>query len=71
MDKKLAIINIIYALTDTIICGAAVAVFAFCAYHFDRWWIVLFCIIPLLFYNNRSIIINEGIETAKVDEKGG
>lgn len=70
MDKKIAIINIIYAITDTLVCGAAVAVFAFCAYHFDRWWIVLFSILPLLFYNNRSIILNADMGTAQPGEKG-
>ena len=68
MDKKIAIINIIYALTDTIVCMVAVGVFAFCAWHFDRWWISLFGILPLLLYSNHSMIINADIRDAKVDQ---
>ena len=69
MDKKLVVINVIYAFTDTLVCLAAIAMFGFSSYHFDKWWIVLFSILPLLFYSNHSVIINADIETAQPANK--
>ncbi len=68
MDSKLLALNIIYAITDTIIAALAIIGFEWGASHFGKWWILCFCIIPLLLFNSHSAIINADIEAA---QKGG
>ena len=69
MSKTLAFINILWALFDTAICGLAVCLFGWGSYHFERWWILLFSIIPLLLYNSHTLIIDSDIQAAKGGEE--
>lgn len=54
--------NIIFAIADTIMCGLAVVGLCFGAYHFDRWWILLFTIIPLLLFYSHTIVLDADYE---------
>lgn len=60
--------NIIFAIADTIMCGLAVVGLCFGAYHFDRWWILLFTIVPLLLFYLRPMVMDADYEPI---EKGG
>lgn len=67
MNKHLAILNIAYSVIDLFVCLAACACFFFTARYFGRWWIMLFCLIPLLAFNSHSLVIDEDIRQAKLD----
>ena len=54
--------NIIFAIADTIMCGLAVVGLCFGAYHFDRWWILLFTIVPLLLFNSPQLVLDADYE---------
>lgn len=75
MDKKLLVLNVCYAVFDALLAGAGIALFGWCAWHFERWWMVLFALIPLALYNQHSVIIDADIRQAQVDklapQKGG
>lgn len=59
LDKKhLAIINIIFAIGDVIVCLAFVMMFTQAAVFFQKWWLTLFGFVPLLLYNSHGIIID-------------
>lgn len=68
MDKRLGTLNIIFAVTDTLMCLAAIGVFGFMAWHFGKWWISLLNILPLVLFNTHSVIINADLGAA---EEGG
>ena len=68
MSNKLLALNITYAVVDTIIAALAICGFIFGAWHFGRWWIILFTIIPLALFNGHSIIVDADIDAAR---KGG
>ena len=68
MSNKLLALNITYAVVDTIIAALAICGFIFGSWHFGRWWIILFTIIPLALFNSHSAIVDADIEAAK---KGG
>ena len=75
MDRKLFWLNIIIALFDTVVCAAVVVMFGYAAFHFGKWWITLFALLPLLLFENHTMIIDADIHQAKVDsykpQKGG
>ena len=68
MSSKLLVINIVFAIVDTIIAALAICAFGWGSWFFGRWWILLFTIIPLALFNGHSIIVNADIEAA---QKGG
>ena len=68
MSNKLLALNITYAVVDTIIAALAIGGFIWGSLHFERWWIMLFTILPLILFNNHSAVIDADIETA---QKGG
>ena len=68
LEKKLLVINIIITIADTLVCLAAVTTFGFAAIHFSRWWITLFGFVPLLLFNNHSLIINADLDAAEGDD---
>lgn len=68
MDKKLFVLNIVFAITDTLMCLAVVAVFGFMAWKFGKWWISLFNLVPLALFQSHTLIINADINAA---EEGG
>jgi hypothetical protein len=53
------------AIADTIIAALTISGFGWGAYHFDRWWILLFTIIPLALFNQHSIIVDRDVEAAR------
>ena len=67
MNKRLFAINIIFAVLDTIVVVLAILGFWWCAWHFGKWWIILFAIIPLIAFNAHSLVIDSDIERAKED----
>ena len=68
MSKPLAAINIIWAIGDVIICGLAILAFAWGAWNFEHWDILLFNIIPLALFNQHSLIVNADLERGEKDE---
>lgn len=68
MSKPLAAINIIWAIGDVIICGFAILAFAWGAWNFNHWGILLFNIIPLALFTNHSLVINADLEAAKEED---
>lgn len=70
MSKSLTAINIILVLTDLILSALVVLGFAWAAWYFSKWWLVLFTLIPALAYSHHSIIIDSDIRQNEID-KGG
>lgn len=66
MSKALVLINALWAILDTIICCLAVCAFGWGAYYFDRWWLLLFLIVPLAVFNQHSLILDSDIQRAKM-----
>ena len=73
MEERLYRLNTTYAILDTIVCLAAIACFGLAAFHFGRWWISLFNLVPLMLYSQRGALIElkapeEDIECMKEKE---
>ena len=58
MDNKLFTINIILAITDTLIAALAIIVFAWGSQYFERWWMLLFNLVPLAMFNAHALILD-------------
>lgn len=74
MTNKILALNITYAIVDTIIAALAICAFVWGSWHFERWWMLLFTIIPLALFNGHSVIVSADIQKAKLDAlkpKGG
>lgn len=71
MSKSLTAINIILVITDLILSALVVLAFAWGAWHFSKWWLVLFTLVPALTYTNHSIIIDSDIRQNRIDELNG
>ena len=67
MDKRFFIINIIFAITDTIVHLAVILGLGFSAYHFDKWWLVFFMLVPLALFNAHTLILDAKEEEVKED----
>ena len=65
MSSKLLAINIIFAVADTLIAALCICGFGWGAYHFGKWWMLCFSIIPLVLFNSHSAIVEADIEAAK------
>lgn len=65
MEKGLFWLNIVYAVLDTAIAGVAIFGFFWCANRFEKWWLILFTIIPLMLYSNHTLIINDDLLSKK------
>ena len=57
MDKHMFIINIIKAIADVIISALGIIGFIYGANVFQRWWILLFTVVPLLMYYSSGIVV--------------
>ena len=68
MDKKLFTLNVVFAVVDLIFSALTVLVVTWAANHFGKLWIMLFLIIPVVLFNNRTMVINNDIRQAKVDQ---
>lgn len=72
MSKSLTTINIILVIADLILSAIAVCAFAWCAVYFHKWWIILFTLVPVILYNNHSVILDSDVRQARIDNlKGG
>ena len=71
MDRKLLTLNIFYAIADVIIGLAGIAVFGEGAWFFGKWWLRIFTLLPLILYNNHTLVINEDIQLQDEAQKGG
>lgn len=71
MSKSLLAINILWALIDTIITALAICAFVWGARYFERWWLLLFAIIPLALFNQHSLVIDADLQAAKEGESNG
>ena len=68
MDKKLFVLNVVFAVVDLIFSALTVLVVTWAANHFGKLWIMLFLIIPVVLFNERTMVINNDIRQAKVDQ---
>ena len=64
MTGKLLALNILCTIADTIIAALAICAFGWGSWHFGRWWILLFTIIPLALFNSHSFIVEADINAA-------
>ena len=71
MDRKLLTLNIFYAIADVIIGLAGIAVFGAGAWFLEKWWLLIFTLLPLILYNNHTLVINEDIQLQDEAQKGG
>ena len=69
MDRKLFILNIIITLVDTAISALAIIAFAWGAATFERWWLLLFALIPVLLFHAHPLVLER--EPEKGGEKDG
>lgn len=58
MDNKLFALNTILAIVDTLIAALAILAFAWGSRYFERWWILLFTIVPLGLFNAHSLVLD-------------
>lgn len=65
MSRRIATINILWCIADTLICALLILSFGWCGYHFEKWWINLFSLIPLILFNNHTLVIDADIKAAK------
>lgn len=69
MSNQAKTINILLCIVDTLVCALAIVVFAWCARHFERWWIILFSLVPLMLFNSHVLYMDtekEGDEDEKL-----
>ena len=57
MDRRMFVINIIKAIADAIIAALGILAFMYGANIFQRWWILLFMILPLAWYYSAHIVV--------------
>lgn len=57
------VINIIKAIADVIVSALGIMGFIYGANMFQRWWILLFAVLPLLmYYSSGIVVIGEPVE---------
>lgn len=71
MSRRLTAINIILVITDLILSAMTVAGFAWAAFFFAKWWLILFTLFPLALYSHHSIIIESDIQQNQLDQLHG
>lgn len=70
MDKRLAVLNVVFAVTDTLVCLSSLVVFAYAAVTFSMWWVTLFSLVPVLLYYSHTMIINDELPLEGSEEDG-
>ena len=58
MDERRYRLNKTYAITDTLMCLAAILCFGFAAWYFGKWWLNLFNLIPLGMFSRHTAILD-------------
>ena len=75
MSKRTFVLNIAYAIFDTLIGACGAGIFGGLAWYTNKWWISLFALIPLSMYYNHSLIIDSDFQQIELDklkpQKGG
>lgn len=57
------VINIIKAIADLIVSALGIMGFIYGANVFQRWWILLFAILPLaMYYSSGIVVLGEPVE---------
>ncbi len=67
MDNKMFALNTILAIADTLIAALAILAFAWGSRYFDRWWMLLFTIIPLGLFNTHTLVLDVPQEEGEND----
>lgn len=57
MSKFVWAMNIMWCIADTLICALAILGLVWSAFHFDKWWMVLVTLVPLMLFNTHSIFV--------------
>lgn len=70
MDKKAFCLNIIIAIVDTIIAALSIVAFFAMAYSTQKWWIMLFALIPLMLFNNHAVVLLTNDKKEEDDDAG-
>ena len=65
MDKEIKALNIVFAVCDTLVCLAAVVAFGYAAFHFGKWWINLFNLLPLSMYSRHTVVVDHDLTMAQ------
>lgn len=67
MDKKIFALDVLITIADTLIAALAIVAFAWGGRYFDKWWMLLFNIIPLALFNSHTLILNVPQEEGEND----
>lgn len=68
MDKKIFALDVIITIADTLIAALAILAFAWGSRYFDKWWMLLFTIIPLAMFNSHALVLDAPQEEENADE---
>ena len=71
MSKRLTFLNAILVIADLILSALVVAAFAWSAFHFSKWWLILFTLFPLALYSHHSLIIDSDLQQNAIDKLTG
>lgn len=58
MDKKIFALDVLITIADTLIAALAILAFAWGSRYFDKWWMLLFTIIPLALFNAHTLVLD-------------
>ena len=67
MDRRLFALNTILAIVDTLIAALAILAFAWGSRYFERWWMLLFTIVPLILFNTHTLVLETPTEGGEKD----
>lgn len=65
MSDKIFKLNSLLAIVDTIIAAIAILAFVWASMNFEKWWLMLFTLVPLALFNGHSVIVDADIEAAR------
>ena len=68
MTKQLFIINVIFAITDTLIAALGIIAFAMASFYFQKWWVLIFMLIPIALFNSHSLLLDRDIIIEEGDD---
>ena len=69
MSKRMVFLNVLMAMLEFLICLSVIAGFSYAAYHFAKWWINIFSLIPLLLFSGHGLIIDADLKEAEGGEE--
>ena len=65
MSRSLLAINILWAVADTAVCVLSILAFSWGASHFERWWLLLFTVLPLIMFSSHTLIVDADLQRAE------